>query len=180
MNKVKWLALVLVVIVTAPLARAEALISRGSNELGINGIMDFATFQGIETEIDLKYAYFFWDRISLGMKGKFYHNDAMHAYGFGVTGEYNFNLPAGYRPLFGTDLVPFIGASVDYRHAKLFNEKEDAFVFGAEGGAKFFLTDCTAITLSLVGELATEDIYDDDLKATNKDLSIRLGLRFYF
>ena len=180
MNKMKWLAVALLVCVAAPMVHAEALITRGSNELGVQGMIDFATFQGVETDIKLKYAYFFWDRISVGVKAIAYNNDAVHSFGLGLTGEYNFRLPAGYKPLFGTDFVPFLGINLDYRRAKLFDEKEDALVAGAEGGVKFFLTDCTALTLSLHGELATEDIYDDDLEATNKDLGLNLGLRFYF
>ena len=53
-------------------------------------------------------------------------------------------------------------------------------VFGADAGVKFFLTDTTALALSLRGELATEDVYDDDLEATDKNLALLLGMRFYF
>lgn len=180
MNRMKWLVLGLVVCLVAPAAMGSALVTKGTSELEVSGMLDFATFQGVETTLNAKYAYFFWDRVALGVRGMLYNNDAVNYYGLGVGGEYNFELPASYRPAFGTDIVPYVGGSVDFRRAKLFDETEDAVVFGGEAGVKFFLTDSTAFTLSLVGELATEDIYDDDLEATDKNLALQVGMRFYF
>ena len=180
MKSMKWIAMAVVCGVAVPAAMGSALVTKGSNEIAISGDLDFATAIGTELELTAKYAYFFWDRISLGARTMVYNNDATSQFGIGLTGEYNFNLPPNLRPLFGTDLVPFLGVAVDYRHTKLFDEKDSAVVFGAEGGVKFFLTDSTAISLSLVGELATEDIFADDLEATDKNLMLQLGMRFYF
>ena len=176
----KWLALALVCGMAGSAAHGEALVTQGSSEIAVGGKLDFATEVGTDIDLAAKYAYFFWDRISIGGRFTGGNNDAMNYFGLGVSGEYNFQLPEGYGPLFGTDLVPYVGGAIDYRHVKLFDEQESAVVFGLESGLKFFLTDSTAITLSLVGELATEDIYADDLEATDKDLSLQLGMRFYF
>jgi hypothetical protein len=180
MKKMKWLALVLICAVAAPAALGSALVSQGSNEVSMDGKLDFATEAGIDLVAKAKYAYFFWDRIALGVRATMHNNDAMNHIGIGLTAEYNFTLPPSYKPLFGSDLVPYLGGGVDYRHAKLFDLKESAAVFTGETGIKFFLTDTTAVTLSLVGELATEEIYADDLEATDKDLSMQVGMRFYF
>ena len=180
MRNAKWLVLVLAGCLLAPAAMGAALVTEGSNEIAVGGALDFASAAGVALDVRVKYAYFFWDRISLGTRASLSDNDVADHFGLGFLGEYNFALPEGYEPLFGTDLVPFVGAAVDYRHVKLFRESEDAIVFGVEGGTKFFLTDSAAISLSLVGELATEEIYADDLDATDKDLSLRLGMRFYF
>ena len=180
MKIAKWLVLALALGGVAPAAMGEALVTKGASELAVDGMMDFATFQGVETELEVRYGYFFIDRLSVGPKAMLYNNDAVNHFGLGAAAEYNFQLPPNYKPLFGTDLVPFLGGSVEYRHAKLFDEKESAVVFAADAGVKFFLTDTTALTFSLLGELATEDIYDDDLDATDKNLSLQLGMRFYF
>jgi len=180
MKSMKWLVVALVCSLVVPAAMGAALVTKGSNEIAIDGKLDFATEVGTAFDMRVKYAYFFWDRIALGARATMDNNDAMNHFGVGLTGEYNFVLPEGWRPLFGTDLVPYLGVGVDYRHAKLFDEKESAVVFGAEGGVKMFLTDSTAISLALVGELATEEIYADDLDATDKDLSLQVGMRFYF
>ncbi|NLG34356.1 MAG: hypothetical protein GX548_03290 [Lentisphaerae bacterium] len=180
MKKMKWMWMTAALIMTGTTAWGSALISKGSNELAIGGKLDFATEAGTDLNLNVKYAYFFWNRFSLGARVSMHNNDAMNHFGLGGIAEYNFALPGGYKPLFGTDLVPYLAGTIDYRHAKLFDEKESSVVFGAEGGLKFFLTDMTAVTLSLVGELATEEIYADELEATDKDLSLQVGMRFYF
>ena len=180
MKRVMWLWMGLALGVAGSSAWGAAMVTKGANEVAVGGKLDFATATGTDLVLDVKYAYFILDRLSMGARVTLHNNDAMNHFGVGATGEYNFDLPEGYKPMFGTDLVPYLGVAVDYRHAKLFDEKEGAVVFGAEGGLKFFLTDTTAVTLSLVGELATEDIYADDLDATDKDLSLRMGMRFYF
>jgi Outer membrane protein beta-barrel domain len=180
MKSIKWFVLALMCSVAVPSAMGSALVTKGSRELALSGMVDFDTEAGTEFDLDIRYAYFFWDRTSVGLRTQMFNNDAVNAFGLGVTAEYNFTLPAKYRPLIGTDFVPYVGVALDYREAKLFDEKQSAGVFGGEAGVKFFLTDSTAITFSLVGELATEDIYADDLDATDKDLGIHLGMRFYF
>ena len=77
-------------------------------------------------------------------------------------------------------MVPFfLGAAIDYRHVSL-DENEDALVFSLEAGTKLFLTDSTAVVLSMIGEMGTEDIYYDEDEPTDKNLLFELGLRFYF
>ncbi len=176
----RWMLAGAMMVMTVPAAMGSALVSKGSNEIAVDGKVDFATELGTEVEVKLKYAYFVLDRLSIGARVTGQKNDAVRHHGLGLTLEYNFALPANFKPMFGTDLVPYLGGGVDYRYAKLFNENENAAVFIGEGGLKFFLTDTTAVTLSLVGELATEEIYADDLESTDKDLSLQLGMRMYF
>ena len=180
MRNMKWLLVVVALGLAVSAAPGAALITKGSQEIEVSGQLDFATEVGTEFDLGLNYAYFFWDRIALGARGGVGDNDAVTYGGIGLTAEYNFILPPKFRPLFGTDLVPFLGAAVDYRYAKLFDENESAIVLGGEAGVKFFLTDSTAIHLSLVGEWASEEIYADDLEATDLNLYAALGMRFYF
>ncbi|MDY0145805.1 MAG: hypothetical protein RBS84_07435 [Kiritimatiellia bacterium] len=181
MKHIKWFALALVVAVAVPAAMGSALITQGANELAISGMVDFQSGEGTETILDVRYAYFVMDRVALGAKASMQYNDNYRHFGIGGTAEYNFKLPQNFKPLFGTDLVPFLGVALDYRYADIkYVGDESAVVLGGEGGAKFFLTDTTAVTLSLLGEIATEDVYVDDNKATNRDLRLMLGMRFYF
>ncbi len=180
MKTLKWIVLALVCSAVAPAAMGAALVTKGTHEVEVAGRLDFATEVGSEFDLAVNYAYFFWDRISLGLRGAGGNNDAVSYWALGGTVEYNFILPPNWRPLFGTDLVPYLGGSIDFRQAKLFDLTENAAVFGGEGGVKFFLTDSTAISLSLVGEWATEEIYADDLEATDLNLFLQLAMRFYF
>ncbi len=169
--------------VAATLARtadAEALITQGSSELGVGGQLDFASAVGTDVGIDVRYAYFFWDQISLGGVAGFGDNDAATSFKIGMVGEYNFKLSDQYRPIVGTDFVPFAGLGLSYQYVDIYHNKESALVFTTEGGVKFFLTDSAAITASGVFDLATKDIFPDDDDAKKWDLSLRLGMRFYF
>ncbi len=107
-------------------------------------------------------------------------NDAATAFKLGGVGEYNFKLSDNYQPVIGTDFVPFVGLGLSYQYVDIHHERENALVFTAEGGAKFFLTDSAAVTLSTVFDLATEEIFPDDDDANRWNLALRLGMRFYF
>ena len=181
MRHMKWFALALAVAVAVPAAMGSALITKGASELAISGMLDFQTGEGTDSVLDVRYAYFVMDRVALGTKVSLQYNDYYRHFGIGGTAEYNFGLPQSIKPLFGTDLVPFLGLALDYRYADIkYVGDESALVLGGEGGLKFFLTDTTAVTLSLLGEVATEDVYVDDNEATNRDLRLMLGMRFYF
>lgn len=160
--------------------QAEGLVSQGSSELGIGGLFDFTSAVGPDFGLDLRYSYFFWDRISLGGVAGFSHNDAASGIKVGGVGEYNFQLPEGYEPLIGTDFIPFIGLGLAYQYADVYHEHESALVFTTEGGVKFFLTDSAAVTLSAILDLATEKIFPDDNDANMWNVEFQLGMRFYF
>ena len=164
----------------APATFARALVTEGSNEIAISGFFDPETAVGSSVDFNLRYAYFFWDYISIGLQGGISDNDAATAGSIGLTGEYNFPISDDYEALIGTDFVPYCGGAVSYQHAEIYNKKSDAAVFTGEVGMKFFLTDTAAVTTSFLSSIATEDVYVDDKDETNFDLSLRLGMRFYF
>ena len=171
---------ILALLAAAPSASAKALVTQGSSELGISGLLDIESALGTDIQLDLRYAYFFIDRFSVGAVGGFGDNDAVTRFNLGLVSEYNFALPDSYRPLVGTDFVPFVGLGIGFLYADLYSGDETAVVFSGETGVKFFLSDSTAVTLSLLGQFATEDVFADDTKATDVDLSLRLGMRFHF
>ncbi len=180
MAVMKWLVVALAFGLAVPAAPGAALLTQGSNEIGIGGSLEDASVAGTDFDLNGKYAYFFADRFSVGVRALGGNNDWWSYFGIGLTSEYNFGMPEGFRPLFGTDFVPFfLGVAVDYRSVSL-DDRENAAVFGVEGGSKFFLTDSTALVLSLVGEVGTDDIYYDKGEPTNKNLKAQIGLRFYF
>lgn len=180
MRSMKWLALALAGGLCVPAALGGALLTQGSNEIGIAGQMDTSGVAGTDVDLKVNYAYFFWNRTSLGLRTAFGNNDWWSYFSVGTTAEYNFGMPEDYRSLIGTDLVPlFLGAAIDYRHVNL-DEGSDALVFSLEAGTKLFLTDSTALVLSMIGELGTDDIYYDESEPTDKNLLFQLGLRFYF
>jgi hypothetical protein len=181
MKSIKWVALVLALGMAVPGAMGAALMTKGSSELAMTGNLDFQSGEGTHFQFGAKYAYFLIDRLSLGTRFSFDDNEFDNYYSLGLSSEYNFQLPASIQPLFGTDLVPYLGAFVDYRRASFSGlGDESAAVLGGEGGLKFFLTDSMAFSLGLVGEWASEDIYVDGTELTALNLFLDLGMRFYF
>jgi hypothetical protein len=170
----------LAIAATGVRVRAAGLVSEGSSELGIGGLVDITSAVGTDISFDLRYAHFFWDRISLGGVVGFSDNDAATAIKAGGVGEYNFKLSDSFAPLIGTDLIPFVGLGLTYQYVDIYHEHESALVLTTEGGLKFFLTDSAAVTLSAILDLATKDIFPDDDDAEMWNLSFRLGMRFYF
>ena len=154
-------------------AHAEALVTKGSSELGIGGNLDFKSAVGTDVSLGVRYAYFFWDQISLGGTVGVADNDAATSFKIGGVGEYNFKLSDNYQPVIGTDLVPFVGLGLSYQHVDIHHEKENALVFTTEAGIKFFLT-------SGIFDLATKDIFPDDDDANKWNFALNLGMRFYF
>lgn len=181
MKSIKWLALALAIGLAVPAAMGEALLTKSTSELGVGGRLNFNSGEGTAFRMDLNYAYFVIDRLSIGGRFSFADNEFDNFYSLGLSTEYNFGLPDSVKPLFGTDLVPFLGGYVDYRRASFSGlSDESAAVLGGETGVKFFLTDTMALALSLVGEWASEDIYVDDEELTDLTLFLDLGMRFYF
>ena len=79
-------------------AHAEALITQGSSELGVGGGLDFKSAVGTDVSLGVRYAYFFWDQISLGGTVGVADNDAATSFKVGGVGEYNFKLPTTTSP----------------------------------------------------------------------------------
>jgi hypothetical protein len=173
------LSALLALAVAAP-AFARGLITQGSNELSLSGAVDPCTSMGTTVDLGVRYGYFFWDYISLGPAFSFYNNDDVTSVGVGINGEYNFALSDDYRPVIGTDFVPYVGLGLHLQYSDLPKESNTAGVLALEGGLKFFLSDTAAVTTSVLGRLATDDVYADGSDSDSYDILVHLGMRFYF
>lgn len=180
MKKLLFLLTALAIFGCAATAGATAMLDQGTSEMGIGGWLDFTSADGTEASLDMRYAYFLIDRLSLG--GLFDTRLSRHSkfFAIGPVMEYNFGLPEGQRAAIGTDLVPYVGGSILFAYSKVYDFSEHAFVFQAEGGLKFFLTDTAAVALGLIGSLATDKVYADDDKPVSWNIALDLGMRLYF
>jgi len=172
MKKLTSMATVLALVLGGSAYAAEAL-HEGSTEFGVQGKVEFESAVGTDISVSLRAGHFVADGIQVGAFGSFADNDVDTRWGVGVFGEYNL--------LTGGAVVPFVGISGAYNRSEPSGLKNtDAFVLGAEAGGKYFLTANTALTLSYLFELSSDDIFVDDDQLEDTNHSILLGLRFYF
>lgn len=173
-------SIALAALAAAPSAFGRALVTQGSHELGLSGMLDFNSEVGTASALDARFDWFFVDQFSFGVVGGFSDNDYYTHIRLGLSTEYNFLISDDYRPLVGTDFVPFLGLGLSFAYAD--SDEDDTFagVLTGEAGAKFFLSDDFAIVASVLGEVATDDIFMNDEKSSTADISLRLGMRFFF
>ena len=171
MRKILVIALIAAVAVTSH----GMFLEEGTSEVSVSGLLDFNTASGTLTDVNLFYGYYLMDYFSVGLAGSYVDNDAVRMWALGPKAEYNFDV--------GYTAVPFIGcslliASTDYKATDL---GDTAGVAGLEGGVKFFVTEYAAISVALVGEIATEHIYPvKNGETDNTDARLELGMRLYF
>ena len=171
MKKILAIALIAVLAATTH----GMFLEEGTSELSVSGLLDFESANGTLFNVNLFYGYFFMDYLEIGLAGSYLDDDAVQMWAVGPKAEYNFDI--------GYSVVPFVGghlqiAATDNKDA---DKDNTAGIVGIEGGAKFFITEYAAISLALVGELATDDIYpaeDGDTEST--DARVELGLRMFF
>ena len=113
------------------------------------------------------------DYLEVGGEVFWSDDDFITTSGLGAFAEYNFDL--------GTEVVPFVGASIDYANAEIdeFDSDENAIVLGVRGGVKCFIAENIAISGQAVIEQATEDIYAEQDGVSDNDFRLELGMRFF-
>ncbi len=151
-----------------------SLLPAETREIGLSGVIDFDTPSGRLIDLNVFGGYFIADYLEIGLKGSYRDDDDSTFWSIGPHGEYNFDI--------GTELVPYLGLSLDYAHCDYdaLDSSDSALVIGFQAGAKYFITEYFALDAAFVFEHANSDLYasDDDLK--NHDERIELGVRYFF
>lgn len=173
MKKILSLVAVAAIAFTSLAQANNAAIAQGTQELRLQGGLDFTSAFGTDLSIDLGYGYFVTDYVEVGGLFSFGDNDLVSLLGAGVFSEYNFDTM--------TSVVPFAGGQIAFNQVDLngFGD-ENALTLALYGGVKFFITEDLAISTRFVMEQATADIYLDDGKPDDFDYGIDFGLRYFF
>jgi outer membrane protein W len=150
------------------------MLSKGTMELDIEGSFDDKGAAGSQLWIGIGFGYFVADNLELEIAGAYINNDYQTGYHPAVGVQYNFNL--------GSKFIPFIGANLGWGIWHNKNAKDvNGFVYGIEGGVKYYLADNVALSFSIDADWSNEDLWaEKDGKMSNNDLSCHLGLRYYF
>ena len=156
-------------------------LNKGTKSLDINGSYDNNTALDYQLNIGAGFGYFFVDNLEVAAVLGWQSNSLSDTFELGAVVEYN--IPTG------TPWVPFVQAGVLWAGTelddKVYNDASnidsDAWLGRFGGGIKYFFRDDISLGLSVKYDLASEDIYsDDDGNLDNYNLTIGLGLRFYF
>jgi hypothetical protein len=153
------------------------LLSRGTQELALSGLLDFENRGNTTLELVGRYGFFLRDNLEVGgvaaFSGNF--NDAFR-YGLGGFAEYHF------PQLITPSVVPYLGADVLLSFVDTdFGDDNAALTFEPRVGLKWFIRNYFAVEAHVFGALATDDLYqnkEDELDFY--DVGLRLGIRVYF
>jgi hypothetical protein len=170
-------ATMLVLILTqSAMAQDQApLLQRGTQELGLAGVLDFENRGNTTLDLLGRYGYFLRDNVEVGGVAQFSGNfDDAFRYGLGGFAEYHFPR--------GPSLVPYLGADVLLSFVDTdLGDDNAALTFEPRLGLKWFVRNYFAIDTHLFVALATDDLYQNDRDELDfYDIGLRLGIRVYF
>ncbi|MDQ8185835.1 hypothetical protein [Pelagicoccus sp. SDUM812002] len=143
-------------------------LSAGTRELGVFGNIDWG--DDISYDLNLTYAWFTKDNLEVGVSTGISGIESDLNLGLELFSEYNW--VSG-----DSKWVPFVGGSLGWATLESDVLDGDAITVGVEGGVKYFLQSNVALSFSVGGDYAFDEIFPggDDF---NKRLNI--GTRFYF
>jgi len=150
------------------------MLSKGTMELDISGNYDPKGAAGNQVFTALGFGYFVIDNLELAAAGAFIYDDYEIGYHPAIGAQYNINL--------GCKLVPFVGINLgwgfwDYKDV----EDTDGFVYGAEAGLKYFITESLALSASVDYDLSPSKIWmEKDGKMIDNNFGVNWGLRYFF
>ena len=170
----------LCVLVLAASVRAQEsapLLSRGTQELALSGLLDFENRGNTTLELVGRYGSFLRDNLEVGGVAAFSGN-FNNAFRYGVGGFAEYHFPHLITP----SVVPYLGADVLLSFVDTdFGDDNAALTFEPRVGLKWFIRDYFAVEAHVFGALATDDLYlnkEDELDFY--DVGLRLGIRVYF
>lgn len=162
------------------LSAAAAFGSRtdgGTWAFGGTLFVDPSSFAGLDFRADLDLGYYIQSGLMVGGELGVADNDYTTTFVVNGIGKWHF-LDNGETPF-----SPFLGAALGIANFQTAADDTTAIVIGARIGFDFFLTENAAIETVLGASAATDDIYadnDDDKGATNIDITVKMGLMFFF
>jgi hypothetical protein len=162
------------------LSAAAAFGSRtdaGTWAFGGTLFVDPSSFAGTDFRADIDLGFYIQNGLMVGGEFAFADNDYTTTFALNGIGKWHF-LDNG-----GTPFSPFLVAAAGLANFQTAADDITALVFGARVGFDFFLTENAAIETVLGASVATDDIYadnDDDKGATNIDITLKMGLMFFF
>jgi len=155
------------------------LVYEGTREIGVSGTADFDTEDDMLIRLDLSWGQYVRDYWLLGTIGGASVSESLTQLRAGVFAEVNIEINATVLPFFAVS-ANLLAADVDLDKVGGPSGDEAAFGLGGEIGLKGFLSDYVALSGSLDYMWATDNVFLESGGATDSDLRLKFGLRFYY
>ena len=135
---------------------------------------DPASSLGTVIDAELTVGQYLRQGFMVGGFGGILDNDYWTVWSLGATVKWHF-LDDGTSPF-----SPFLGADLGVAKYETFADDATALFVGGYIGFDFFLTENAAVETKLNARFATDDIYSDDDGPTSSDITVKIGLMFFF
>lgn len=165
--------------IVASVSEAQPLTQEGQQELSLHASLDFEGAVGDMLVFEGGYGYFFRDDLSARATMTYTvledvagEDSDYRASELGLSAEYHIH--AGAR------LLPVVGLGIGWRSSHFGPLEASDFVYGPHAGLKYFVADNVAIALVVTYRQAGSDVFINDFRAEDSDLTPSFGLRWHF
>lgn len=163
------------------MAGSEQYLKQGTQEVNVQGLVDFDAQDSYSVDLVTKYGYFIKDNWEIGANVS---TDLSKSYKSGTVGmftEYNFTN--------STNFVPYVGIATELVRAT-YNDRDDnsdsehfnatAMNFKTALGAKYFISNNVAISAEVNYNIATDHFKVSGGDAKDSFTKFLIGTSFYF
>lgn len=166
----------------ASLANSSAYMAQGTQELNIQGMVDFDAEDSYSVDLNGKYGYFIDDGWELGTSISTDLSRHFKSAGVGLFTEYNFTNSSSFVPYVGiaTELVQ---ADYSTNDDELFSSESfdsTAMNFKTSFGVKYFISQYVAISAEANYNIATDHLKVSGGEAKDSFTKFIIGTSFYF
>ncbi|MEL3925744.1 outer membrane beta-barrel protein [Aeromonas enteropelogenes] len=163
-------------------ANSENYLKAGTQELNVQGLVDFDAEDSYSVDLNMKYGYFIKDNWELGTNITTDLSRNYKSGGIGLFTEYNFTN--------STNLVPYVGVASELVRADYSDKRDDnldtdsfditAMNFKTSLGVKYFISPKVALSTEVNYNIATDNFKISGGDAKRSFTRFLIGTSFYF
>ncbi|MGL4666865.1 MAG: outer membrane beta-barrel protein [Saezia sp.] len=162
-------------------ARTASYLKAGTQELNVQGLVDFDAADSYEIDLNAKYGYFIRDNWEIGGNVTTDLSKSYKSGGLGVFTEYNFTNNSNFVPYVGL-ATELIRADYNDRNDNLNTESFDATALNLKTslGVKYFISSNVALSAEINYNIATDHLKVSGGDAKSAFTKFLIGTSFYF
>lgn len=146
-------------------------LTEGTQEIQVNGFMEWNGPKGDYTELKLGYGYFITEGVEVGPRFSMTNQGGPDSFGIDAYVENHY--------MAAENVAPYLGAALGYQTNSDADDSA-AVALTISGGCKFFMVEDLALDLSLNHTQATGDVFFSDGNYESNTTNLSVGLRFFY